>query len=201
MFPATGIGVLRPRRLPHGLFILLSAWSWTAQATVHLEDRIEHYNISGSTPAELRRDMNANGPLGAGGRRFDGYTRWHVSWRYRYNKAAGRCAIASITTRVKVTMTLPRWHNEEHATSNMRQQWRRYLNALEQHEQGHRRHGIDAANEVDRAIDAMPPAANCDALGADANALGMRILRKYNQLDLDYDRDTRHGATQGARFP
>jgi len=34
-----------------------------------------------------------------------------------------------------------------------------------------------------------------------ANALGMSILRNYNQRDLDYDRDTEHGATQGARFP
>ena len=81
------------------------------------------------------------------------------------------------------------------------EQWARYIAALELHEQGHRRHGVDAANEVDRAIAAMPPAGSCDALGKNANALGMSILRKYNQLDLDYDRDTGHGATQGARFP
>jgi predicted secreted Zn-dependent protease len=195
------IVVLRPRGLLHALLILLSAGALTAQAAVHLEDRVEHYTISGSTPADLRRDMNAKGPQGAGGRRFDGYTRWYVSWRYQYKKGEGRCAIASITTHVKVTMTLPRWRNEENASSSVRQQWRRYLSALKQHERGHHRHGIDAANEVDRAIGAMPPAANCDALGANANALGMGILRKYNQLDLDYDRDTRHGATQGARFP
>lgn len=195
------IVVFRPRRFPHSLLILLSAWSLTTQAAVHLEDRVEHYMISGSTPADLRRDMNAKGPQGTEGRRFDGYTRWHVSWRYQYQKAAGHCAIASISTHVKVTMTLPRWRNEESANSSVRQQWRHYLTALEQHEQGHRRHGIDAAKEVDHAIGSMPPAANCDALGANANALGMGILRKYNQLDLDYDRDTRHGATQGARFP
>ena len=27
------------------------------------------------------------------------------------------------------------------------------------------------------------------------------VLQKFSQRDLDYDRDTRHGATQGARFP
>ena len=54
---------------------------------------------------------------------------------------------------------------------------------------------------MDQAIAAMPPAGSCDTLGTSANALGKSILRKYNQLDLDYDRDTRHGTTQGARFP
>ncbi len=173
----------------------------TAQAAVTLSDQVEHYDISGSTPADLRREMSAKGPQGAGGRRFDGYTRWHVSWRYQYSNKTGGCAIASVTTSAKVTITLPRWTNEGSAGGSTRQQWARYLATLEEHEQGHRRNGIDAANEVDRAIAAMPPAGSCDALGANANALGMSILQKYNQRDLDYDRDTNHGATQGARFP
>ena len=183
------------------LLVALAACVLPAKAAVNIDDQVERYAIEGSTPADLRREMNVKGPQRAGGRRFDGYTRWHVSWRYRYNNAGGGCTIASVTTSVKVTMTLPRWSNESSASSATRQHWARYLAALERHEQGHRRHGIDAAHEVDRAIAAMPPAGNCDALGANANALGMSILRNYNQRDLDYDRDTKHGATQGARFP
>lgn len=171
------------------------------QAAVTLSDHVEHYNILGSTPADLRREMNAKGPQGAGGKRFDGYTRWQVSWRYQYKNTAGGCAIASVATSAKVTMTLPRWTSESSASGDIRRQWPRYLAALKEHEQGHRRHGIDAANEVDRAIATIPPAGSCDVLGASANALGMSILKKYNQRDLDYDRDTNHGATQGARFP
>ncbi len=187
--------------LSHFLLLLLSACVLSAHAAVDVSDQVERYTIEGSTPSDLRREMSAKGPQGAGGRRFDGYTRWYVSWKYRYNSAGSSCAITSVTTSVKVTMTLPQWRNENRADSATRAQWSRYLTALELHEQGHRRHGVDAANEVDQAIAAMLPAGNCDALGANANALGMSILRKYNQLDLDYDRDTRHGATQGARFP
>lgn len=172
-----------------------------APAAVQIEDHVEHYSIDGATPADLRRELNAKGPMGSGGRRFDGYTRWYVSWQYRYNRTDGGCAIGSVSTHVKVTMTLPRWSSPSRGDDATRQQWARYLSALELHEQGHRRHGIDAGHEVDRAIAAMPPAAHCDALGAAANALGASILKKYNQRDLDYDRDTQHGATQGARFP
>jgi predicted secreted Zn-dependent protease len=172
-----------------------------AQAAVNLNDHVEHYAISGSTTADLRQEMNNRGPQGAGGRRFDGYTHWYVSWRYQYNNTGSGCAIASVTTSVKVTMTLPRWSNEGSANSATRQQWARYLAALEQHEQGHRRHGVEAANEIDVAIAALPSAASCDALSATANALGKSIIQKYVQRDVDFDRDTRHGITQGARFP
>lgn len=183
------------------MFVVLSMGALAAQAAVTLTDHVERYAISGSTAADLRREMNANGPQGAGGRRFDGYTNWYVSWRYQYNNTGSGCAIASVATSVKVTMTLPRWRNEGSANSATRQQWARYLAALEQHEQGHRRHGVEAAHEVDHAIASMPPAADCDTLGSHANALGTSILRKYNQRDLDYDRETRHGVTQGAQFP
>ena len=184
-----------------GLCIAMCVCILPAHAAVSIDDRVERYDVKGSTPLELRREINAKGPQGAGGRRFDGYTRWDVSWNYRYQNAARSCAIASVTTTVKVTMTLPRWSNENGGSSAVRTQWARYLAALESHEQGHRRHGINAANEVDRAIAVMPSAGDCDALGANANATATRILRRYNQMDLDYDRETEHGATQGARFP
>lgn len=171
------------------------------QADVNISDQVERYAIEGSTPSELRREMNVKRPHTSDGRRFDGRTRWYVSWRYRYRKTGSACAIAAVNTSLKVTITLPQWSNESDADRTTRQHWARYLAALEQHEQGHRRHGVDAANEIDAAIASMPPAGNCDALGSGANLLGKSVLQKFSQRDLDYDRDTRHGATQGARFP
>ncbi len=79
--------------------------------------------------------------------------------------------------------------------------WREYLAPLTEHENGHRKHGLDAAREIDRGIGALPAQANCNALGNAANAFGNEILRKYNERDIDYDRTTDHGRTQGARFP
>jgi predicted secreted Zn-dependent protease len=106
-----------------------------------------------------------------------------------------------VQTKVKIDITLPAWQNENTGSAETRTQWQRYVAALTRHEQGHRQHGVDAAHEIDNAIGTLPPTGNCDALGTKANAAGSDIIRKYNQRDLDYDRDTRHGATQGARFP
>ena len=183
------------------MLVLLGTCAWPVQGAVDMRDQTERYAIAGSTPAELRRELNLKRPRTADGRQFDGHTHWHVSWRYRYLKSGSGCAIASVNTSLKVTITLPEWRNEREADSGTRRLWSRYLAALELHEQGHRRHGVHAANEIDHAIAAIPTAVNCDGLGVAVNALGGNILRKYNQHDVDYDRDTKHGATQGARFP
>ena len=89
--------------------IALTACVLPAHAAVDINDHVERYTIEGATPPELRREMSAKGPQGKEGQRFDGHTRWYVSWRYQYKNTAGGCAIASVTTSVKATITLPQW--------------------------------------------------------------------------------------------
>jgi predicted secreted Zn-dependent protease len=172
----------------------------SAHAAVITGDTVGHYPISGASDTELRREMNAKGPSGSGGRRFDAYTRWNISWRYTYREAGGVCRIDTVTTDVKVTMTLPEWRDERTAPEQLRKRWSAYVTALTAHEMGHRNNGLEAAREIDSGIGAMTHT-SCNALGNAANALGNQILRKYNERDLDYDRSTDHGRTQGARFP
>jgi hypothetical protein len=47
----------------------------------------------------------------------------------------------------------------------------------------------------------MQPHPTCDALSRAANALGDRLIKEANQMDVEYDARTQHGRTQGARFP
>lgn len=179
---------------------LLGAWG-TTRAEVTLREDTRHYTIRGATAAELRGEMDAKGPRGGDGRRYDGYTRWHVAWRYRYRTQGGQCFIDRVATTVDVTFTMPQWANEGFGSTELRRRWRQYLVALQQHENGHRRHGVEAAGEIDRGIAGLAPRASCESLGAAADALGHQVIRQYNQRDLDYDRTTDHGRTQGARFP
>lgn len=174
---------------------------FSAGAEVVAGDTVERYSISGANEADLRREMNAKGPPGNSARRFDAYTRWNIRWRYTYRESGGLCRIDTVTTEVSVKMTLPEWRDEHAAPARLRKRWREYLAPLTEHENGHRKHGLDAAREIDRGIGALPAQANCNALGNAANALGNEILRKYNEQDTDYDRSTDHGRTQGARFP
>ena len=76
-----------------------------------ISEVVQHYRIAGNTAQDLRREMNQKGPGGENGKRFDAYTGWRVNWNYRWWENADVCRLTSVSTRVRVTFTLPAWQN------------------------------------------------------------------------------------------
>ena len=83
-------------------------------------------------------------------------------------------------------------------TAQQQAQFDKFIAALRVHELGHYEHGKQAAQELDQAILAIPEMDNCQDIGAAADEAGHRILRKYSDIDVQYDAVTSHGRTQGA---
>lgn len=165
-------------------------------------ETVEHYEVSGASPWEVRKALNELGPIdGTEKKRFDAVTKWFVNWRYRYQKTEQSCAIASATTDVKVTITMPRLKDEGAAPPALREAFDTYTANLMVHEKGHGKIGIDIARRIEDGIAKLPAEPNCDRMGQVANELGRKLIKEANQQDIDYDAQTRHGATQGARFP
>ena len=71
--------------------------------------------------------------------------------------------------------------------------WNAYIQALVRHEAGHLRHAYENMGSVLSAI----RASSC----AGANAAGQAAVRALARWDIAYDRETRHGLSQGAHFP
>jgi predicted secreted Zn-dependent protease len=171
-------------------------------SAVPVSVRYSYYPIRGMSNSELRSQMSRQGPLDKlEGRRYDANTTWVVKWSYGYKSVGHRCAIASVSTRVNVTYTLPQWQPPPSTPRSLIAEWNQYLAALHLHEDGHRNHGIGAAQEVMKKLTLSPLAPSCKELGIAANKAAQQIIRHYNQQDVEYDRLTQHGLTQGAVFP
>ena len=183
------------------LALLLAFGLGVARAEPVVTVDTRYYDLRGATVQELLQQKKALGPIGKDGKRYGANTKWHVAWRYAYRNEGGRCRIDQVTTSADIVFTLPRWNPPHRAASNLRARWDRYVFALQEHENGHRDFGISAAREVEREIAALPPRDNCRKMGEHANVTGRRVLDKYRALEIRYDQDTRHGATQGAVFP
>ncbi|MBZ0130356.1 MAG: DUF922 domain-containing Zn-dependent protease [Rhodobacteraceae bacterium] len=100
---------------------------------------------------------------------FWAYTDWYVSW-------TGSCA-----TSVKITYTLPRHKNVNALDAAVRKKWLAMIKALEAHEHKHGQNAINAAEEIEKT--------KC--------ANGNDVLKKWNKADVDLDKRTRHGKTEG----
>lgn len=169
-----------------------------AQAAVNEEHAERPYAVYAQPDDTLRQALNAATPFAVDGQRFHGHTHWDVRWTFRWwRDASGRCRITKVTTRLRSEVQLPELRR---ATPDQRALFDRYLPALSRHEQGHVQFGRDAARAIDQGIAELPTASDCATLERQANALGHRLLREHAERERQYDRDTRHGASQGAKL-
>ena len=191
----------RPTRVKRTA-LLLALWTGAhcmhGQAAVAEEHAERPYPVSAQPGDTLRQALNAATPISVEGKRFHGYTRWNVRWTFRWQSdASGRCRITEVSTRPRTEVQLPELRR---ATPEQRALFDRYLPALSRHEQGHVQFGRDAARAIDQGIAQLPAERDCATLERQANALGHRLLREHAEREKQYDRDTRHGASQGARL-
>ena len=190
--------VLRARLVDLAGVLLALVCAGTAHTAVTEEHIQQPYPVRAQPGETPRKALNAATPITVDGQRFHGYTRWNVRWTFRWwREASGRCAITEVTTRLRTEVQLPELRS---GTPAQQAVFDRYLRALSHHEEGHAQFGRDAAQAIDQGIAALPAAPDCATLERQANALGHRLLPEHAEREKQYDRDTRHGASQGARL-
>lgn len=167
---------------------------------VSVEIKHENYLIRGASAEALRDDLARLGPKDQDGNHH-AYTRWSLRWSYPYERRAGRCATGPVKVSVTVTFTYPEWNPPAEAPTELVERWNGYKTALERHENGHKEHGLGAARDVRKKLESLGDEPDCDSMNREANAQASRIVDDYKAKDKAYDKTTRHGATQGARFP
>lgn len=179
--------------------LLLCSMAPPSSAHVTENHTTHAYEVSHPPGTSLLNTLNNASPIRHQGRVFHGYTTWHVRWNYQWQgQADGSCAIASVDTRLTTAITLPQLRTADAAE---RSRFDRYLAALTLHEEGHKRLGQQAAADIDRAILKLRPAPTCQQLENAVHRVGHDILERTRQSEIEYDRTTRHGCTQGACLP
>jgi predicted secreted Zn-dependent protease len=170
---------------------------------VTLSEKLLRYEIKGDTSHELFDQMTKVGPLDEkSAKRFQGLTVWAARWTFgTASQADGRCGLDHVKVELEVLMTLPEWHPKRHADPRLEQAWPGYLASLTGHEMGHRANGVKAAFAVRDALAAMAPMEDCQTLATAADSSANAAFGSYKNADVEYDRQTNHGATQIMRLP
>jgi predicted secreted Zn-dependent protease len=181
------------------LFALLTPVTVTAAPDISIINI--YYKVSGDTANEIWTDIISKSPVRQHGKQHVAYTRWHVNWKFWWLDKDATCAISKVDTSLDVTYTLPRLEQSSSMPDALLTSWQNYYSALFEHEQGHRDIGIRAAEEIEHEISAMGARADCKQLEAEANQIGQRIIKKYSEIEIEYDQSTNHGLSTGAVFP
>ena len=159
------------------------------------------YQIQGQSIEELRRSLNQLRPWKASARPHDAQTEWRTRMQYRTVTLPGIAWCTNFATVTQITMTLPGWTATNGASAATLREWNRYLRALAEHEAGHARHAREGTLELHRRVKALEAQPDAETVRQRLDALLAEVQQQVRQQDADYDRETRHGATQGALFP
>jgi predicted secreted Zn-dependent protease len=91
---------------------------------------------------------------------------------------------------------LPHWVPGPGVGAEQLRQWERFSAALKVHEEGHVEHGIQLSNALAQLSGMQAP--SCGEVESKLKQRADDLIRSYSNVDVEYDRTTNHGATQGA---
>ena len=160
-----------------------------------------YYPVSGSTESEIKSQLKQFGPVDQYGRKGDSYTDWYLKWNYPKLLSEGRCTRGPVTVSLEVKYTLPKLETLPINSTDLKTKWEKYSQNLAIHEEKHKDFAVEKANELLAKLNRVESFANCNKLDSVTNSIGEGILSEIRDYDKQYDLETDHGATQGARFP
>jgi predicted secreted Zn-dependent protease len=164
-------------------------------------DAPTQYQIYGDTASELRTQIQhcAPGASGSSLAEYTGQTSYNLSWQYAVSIST-KCSAQDIKVGVHTATALPYWQPTGNATSGLAERWQAFDASLRTHEQGHAVIDKAYAAKLLDDLNALGPV-DCDNLTAAIRTIVDSDVAALNQANDTYDRQTDHGATQGAVLP
>lgn len=160
---------------------------------------VSRYLVTGATATAIREQLDQKGPVDWDGKRGDAYTHWKVVWRWQ-KSSDGQPTFESPLIQTSIRVTLPKWEPSPNTHRQLIESWHEFMRALIAHEILHAQNANQIRDEIleklGKRLKASP------ALGlSEANSIAKAAIDSARAWDRDLDHRTKHGRTQGVRFP
>lgn len=160
-----------------------------------------YYDVTGNSEFTLKESLSREKAIYVPTGRFEGYTRWRLRWRYKFDESPGKCSLTEFTTELIIQLFLPHWLKPADPDPDLEAKWSKYLLALTEHEAGHVTIAQEAEAAVNSAAWRVYTARNCDELDRGLRISINQVIQAYVASSQTYDVASQHGATQGVKFP
>jgi len=170
--------------------------------TYETQFAVTTYNVQGQSLKEIHQSLEANALSDPHeiGKRFYARTDWHLSAKWFYAPTTRGCEVERAHVSIFVTMTLPLLEPAD-VPPDVQARWNTFFNNTIQHESEHVKIAYDGARHYQQQLGTYPPASNCTAIQPQLQNLFRQHSEWIDRTNVEYDRQTQHGAAQGAVFP
>ena len=152
---------------------------------------IHWYTLEGRDRIDLIESCLHNCPRDEQGVAVASLTTWELRWGWT-RAPYDPCAVASASVDTLASVALPRWDPPPDADPALVAEWGGWLARLERHEQGH----VDLVRAFADSAEVRIAGSSCDRVEAE----GAALVASLHAAQIDYDRLTGSGHTQGASF-
>jgi len=162
------------------------------------------YPVSGKTTTDLTRALDAKAIADPHepGSRYYAMTEWHVASDWQWLSTTRGCELERANVTVALTMTLPTLATRQGLTPDLLTRWDKFIANTITHEKGHVTRALNGGRDYQRALGNLTPqAGTCLAMRPTLDNLFRQHLDAIDRVNVQYDKETDHGATQGAVFP
>lgn len=158
---------------------------------------IVYYPAEGKTIPEIHDSMFRNSPIRSAQGTYGGLTTNTISANYDLMQTSKGCEVRNPVVKLNSIVTLPKLTEDVRSVSTVRE-WERFIGALRAHELMHARNGHSIATTVITRLYNFRSRQSCGAIRARLDHAISTLINNMNEFDRHLDRDTSHGATQGA---
>ena len=158
-----------------------------------------YYPVVGTTEREIHRSIRLSNPW-KDQERKDAETQWNIQWSFTLAPTKTGCSLQSLETKTTIAITLPQWKPGPDAAPDLIENWKRYFAGLVMHEDGHHKIALAGAAEMRKRLAVIQEGKSCDELTERLNKIGRQVTEACRVRQEQYDKETRHGATQGTTF-
>ena len=176
-----------------------STRTFASSPDVTVRETWSHYPVEGAEAHEMGSSMAESAPRQDGVPAF-GLTRWSLSWRFDLRRFAGTCRVVSPQVATEVEIVLPRWSAGAPARAPLVSRWELFVDALTEHELGHRRLVLEAGREIAERL-RRTSAPTCRMARERAERTARQVVEDYDHRNRVYDLETGSGRAQGVRWP
>lgn len=173
----------------------------TGCSPLAVTEKYEFYDIDGTSAAELRSMMKRKGVRWGDGNVYAALTTWDIHPQYSIKTNNGKYSIQYVNTDLAVVYHFPRWAGVTTAPEQVGALWKSYMDHLKEHESGHKDLAVKVAAEINEKLASFSSFNSRSELGEEVKQLIKTDIKRLNELQNQYDRETRHGETQGAVLP
>lgn len=167
--------------------LIAASLALTACSTTEPRITTTYYTITGTTGAELDREIAQKGPLK--GHALASAAIKFVPVKIDYDESDGACAFRAAKFRIEANVTLPRWRAQAASDPELRTAWKFLSTYAREHEAVHIAIAEKYARKIGEELEALPPRKTCDALDAAAERVLKRNKTEHNRAQLAFDEE------------